>query len=93
MVDEKLWQEDPEKAARLAFMELQLIWEQQVDEGEYLGIPNFDLSLQALNPAYSLIEDTRGSKTVQTRPSEKNQVGYATSQHRTQRKSGLRCRP
>ena len=81
MVDEKLWQEDPERAARLAFMELQLIWEQQVDEGEYLGIPNFDLSLRGLCPCmkevesspYSLNEDTYESKTVQTRPSEKNE--------------------
>ncbi|QED27971.1 hypothetical protein FRD01_12135 [Microvenator marinus] len=72
MVDEKLWQEDPEKAARLAFMELQLVWEEQVDEGEYLGIPNFDLSLRGCSP-YSHVEDTCGSKTVQTRPSEKNE--------------------
>lgn len=72
MVDEKLWQEDPEKAAKLAFMELQFVWEQQVDEGEYLGIPNFDLSLRSGAP-YSLVEDTCGSKTVQTRPSEKNE--------------------
>lgn len=73
MVDEKLWQEDPEKAARLAFMELQLIWEKQVDSGEFLGIPNFDLSLSGVSSPRFAVEETSGGRTVQTRPSEKDQ--------------------
>lgn len=40
MVDAQLWETNPEKAAKLAFLELQMLWETQVDEGQYLGIPN-----------------------------------------------------
>lgn len=42
MVDEKLWEEDPAKAARLAYLELQIHWHQQVVEGVCTGIPDLE---------------------------------------------------
>jgi hypothetical protein len=52
MVDAQLWETNPEKAAKLAFLELQMLWETQVDEGQYLGIPCFDQSPTNDHPAY-----------------------------------------
>lgn len=52
MVDAQLWETNPEKAAKLAFLELQMLWENQVDEGHYEGIPCFDRSESTQHPAY-----------------------------------------
>ncbi len=37
--DELLWEQDPELAARKAFLEVMLFWDSQFERGEYPGVP------------------------------------------------------
>lgn len=39
---EDLWETDPERAARLAYVEMVGLWDKQVEQGEYRGVPNFN---------------------------------------------------
>lgn len=61
MFDQTLWETDPARAAKLAFLEVQLGWHAQVEEGLYDGIPSFDAPVRANDEA----PDTRSLKVVQ----------------------------
>lgn len=61
MVDAQLWETNPEKAAQLAFVELQMLWVEQVDNGKYEGIPCFE-RLQSTEPPACLSPITPDSK-------------------------------
>lgn len=41
MVDTTLWETDPERAAKMAFMETMCEWHARVEQGIYAGVPDF----------------------------------------------------
>lgn len=45
MVDEKLWETDPARAAKLAFLETSMMWQEQVEQGIFGGVPALTLEL------------------------------------------------
>lgn len=42
-----LWQQDPARAARMAYLELMLLWHDQVEQGDFKGIPALEAALVA----------------------------------------------
>ncbi len=48
MIDQTLWDTDPERAAKMAFMEIMCEWHAQAERGEFDGVPAFELYPQDL---------------------------------------------
>lgn len=57
MVDANLWETDPARAAKLAFLETSMLWQEQVEQGIYTGVPGFEFEMAD--------DHTRPFKTVQ----------------------------
>lgn len=59
MIDQTLWDTDPERAAKLAFMEVMCEWHGQAERGEFDGVPAFDLyPLEKTAPRRAIVRDT-----------------------------------
>ncbi len=61
MNDQTLWDTDPARAAKMAFMEVMCEWHAQAERGEYDGVPAFDLypqNLEKTTPRRTILRDT-----------------------------------
>ena len=48
---EQLWQTDPGRAARLAFIDTMGLWDEQVQDGEFGGVPCFHTTVTKMDDA------------------------------------------